>query len=63
MLGVFLAYAHTDCEKRAAEIRDRFAREAPDIAIKQDRLVLEVESVGGNRSPMPSMRSSFLSCW
>jgi hypothetical protein len=41
MLGAFLSYAHTDGEKRAEEIRDRFAREAPDIAIKQDRLVLE----------------------
>ena len=41
MPGVFLSYARTDGETRAAELRERLAREAPDILIKQDRLLLE----------------------
>jgi TIR domain len=39
--GVFLSYARADGETRAAELRERLAREAPDIEIKQDRLFLE----------------------
>jgi hypothetical protein len=35
----------------------RLTREAPDIPIKQDRMLLE-GGVGGNRSPAPSIRSS-----
>jgi hypothetical protein len=38
---VFLSYARADGETRAAELRERLAFEAPDIEIKQDRLVLE----------------------
>jgi hypothetical protein len=38
---VFLSYARADGETRAAELRERLAREAPDIEIKQDRLFLE----------------------
>jgi hypothetical protein len=41
MPGVFLSYARADGETAAAMLRDRLAREAPDISIKQDRLVLE----------------------
>jgi len=41
MPGVFLSYARADGETRAAELRERLAREAPDIEIKQDRLFLE----------------------
>jgi hypothetical protein len=38
---VFLSYARTDGEKRAAELQDRLAREVPDIVIKQDRFFLD----------------------
>ena len=41
MPGVFLSYARQDGETRAADLRDRLTREAPDIPIKQDRLSLE----------------------
>src|SRR6516162_5325121 len=41
MAGVFLSYARADGEGRAAELRERLAREAPDITIRQDRLLLE----------------------
>jgi WD40 repeat protein len=41
MSELFLSYARADGEGRAAELRERFAREAPDIKIKQDRLLLE----------------------
>ena len=41
MPGVFLSYARTDGEGRAAEIRERLAREPSDIVIQQDRLFLE----------------------
>src|SRR5437016_5596359 len=41
MPGVFLSYARADGETRAAELRERLAREAPDIEIKQDRQFLE----------------------
>ena len=41
MPGVFLSYARADGELHAAELRDRLAREASDIVIKQDRLFLE----------------------
>jgi WD40 repeat protein len=44
MPGVFLSYARQDGEARAAALRDRLTREAPDIAIRQDRISLE----GGN---------------
>ncbi|HEY6345653.1 MAG TPA: NB-ARC domain-containing protein [Bryobacteraceae bacterium] len=40
-IGIFLSYARADGEPKAAEIRDRLQREAPDIRIKQDRLLLE----------------------
>jgi WD40 repeat protein len=40
MRGVFLSYARQD-ETRATEIRERLTREAPDIPIKQDRILLE----------------------
>jgi WD40 repeat protein len=41
MPRVFLSYARADGELKAAEIRERLGREAPDIEIKQDRLFLE----------------------
>jgi hypothetical protein len=41
MPGVFLSYARADGETPAAELRERLAREAPDVEIKQDRLFLE----------------------
>jgi predicted nucleotide-binding protein len=41
MPGVFLSYARTDGERRAAEIRERLKREDSDIVIQQDRLFLE----------------------
>jgi hypothetical protein len=41
MRGVFLSYARSDGEGRAAELRERLAREAPDIEIRQDRQLLE----------------------
>jgi TIR domain len=40
-VGIFLSYARKDGERKAAEIRERLQREAPDIGIKQDRLLLE----------------------
>jgi hypothetical protein len=49
MLGVFLSYARADGEERAAALRERLGREAPDIEIKQDRLFLERGVAGGNR--------------
>ena len=41
MPGIFLSYARADGENEATELRERLAREAPDIEIKQDRLFLE----------------------
>src|SRR4051795_7532205 len=41
MPRVFLSYARADGEVRAAEIRERLAREGSDIVIQQDRLLLE----------------------
>jgi hypothetical protein len=41
MAGVFLSYAREDGEACAAELRERLGREAADIVIKQDRLLLE----------------------
>src|SRR5207244_12564037 len=41
MPAVFLSYARTDGEDRAKEMRERLARDATDIVIKQDRLFLE----------------------
>jgi WD40 repeat protein len=41
MSEVFLSYARDDGEGRAANLRERLAREASDIVIKQDRLFLE----------------------
>ena len=41
MSEVFLSYARADGEAKAAELRERLAREASDIVIKQDRLFLE----------------------
>jgi WD40 repeat protein len=41
MPRVFLSYARTDGERPAAALRDRLTREAPDIVIQQDRLLLE----------------------
>jgi WD40 repeat protein len=41
MPGVFVSYARADGEAQAAELRERLAREAPDIEIKQDRIFLE----------------------
>ena len=40
-MSVFLSYARAGGEERAAALRDRLAREAPDIQILQDRLFLE----------------------
>jgi WD40 repeat protein len=39
--GVFLSYARTDGEDFAAILRERLRHEAPDIDVKQDRLLLE----------------------
>ncbi len=39
--GVFLSYARTDGEAFAATLRERLRQEAPDIVVKQDRLLLE----------------------
>src|SRR5580704_5293068 len=39
--GVFLSYARKDGEQFAAALRERLREEAPDIVIKQDRLLLE----------------------
>jgi WD40 repeat protein len=39
--GVFLSYARKDGEEFAAMLRERLRDKAPDIVIKQDRLVLE----------------------
>jgi WD40 repeat protein len=39
--GVFLSYARTDGEDFARMLRDRLRDKAPDIVIKQDRLLLE----------------------
>jgi hypothetical protein len=39
-IGIFLSYARAD-EPKAAKIRERLQRKAPDIQIKQDRLFLE----------------------
>jgi len=39
--GVFISYPRKDGEEFAAALRDRLRSEAPDIEIKQDRLVLE----------------------
>ena len=39
--GVFLSYARTDGEAFAAILRERLRDEAPDIVVKQDRLLLE----------------------
>jgi len=41
MPGLFLSYARADGEGRASELRERLAREASDIVIRQDRLFLE----------------------
>jgi hypothetical protein len=41
---VFLSYARADGETLAADLRQRLAREAPDIVVKYDRLFL-----GGGR--------------
>jgi hypothetical protein len=41
MLGVFLSYARADGETIAAQLRERLAREGPDISVKQDHLLLE----------------------
>ena len=39
--GVFLSYARKDGEEFAAMLRERLREKAPDIVLKQDRLVLE----------------------
>src|SRR5271154_4678327 len=39
--GVFLSYARADGEDFAASLRERLREKAPDIVIKQDRLLLE----------------------
>src|SRR6478609_1306256 len=41
MPRVFLSYARADGEIRTDEIRKRLAREAGDIVVQQDRLLLE----------------------
>ena len=41
MPRVFLSYARADGELRTDEIRKRLAREASDIVVQQDRLLLE----------------------
>src|SRR5215469_13139991 len=38
--GVFLSYSRSD-EQFATALRERLQREAPDIPVKQDRIVLE----------------------
>jgi hypothetical protein len=38
---VFLSYPRADGETLAANLRQRLAREAPDIVVKYDRLCLE----------------------
>jgi WD40 repeat protein len=39
--GVFLSYARKDGEQFAATLRERLRKNAPDIGIKQDRILLE----------------------
>jgi len=39
--GVFLSYARADGEQFAADLRERLRAQAPDIDIKQDRILLE----------------------
>lgn len=39
--GVFLSYARSDGERIATELRVRLRTEAPDIEIKQDRIMLQ----------------------
>ena len=39
--GVFLSYARADGEQFAAALRERLRKNAPDIHIKQDRILLE----------------------
>jgi WD40 repeat protein len=39
--GVFLSYARKDGEPFAAMLRDRLREKAPDIVVKQDRILLE----------------------
>jgi TIR domain len=41
MTRVFLSYARADGEAHAAQVRERLAREASDIMVQQDRLLLE----------------------
>ena len=45
MPGVFLSYARADGEDRAAELRERLARQAPDIHVTDHRRYL-VEVLG-----------------
>jgi hypothetical protein len=58
MPGVFLSYARTDGEGRAAELRDRLGRDAPDIVINRTAFFWKAARGGGNRSPRPSIRWS-----
>jgi hypothetical protein len=44
--GAFLSYARKDGEPFAKALREKLQREAPDINIKQDRILLE-RGVGG----------------
>jgi hypothetical protein len=39
--GVFLSYARKDGEQFAATLREQLREKAPDIEVKQDRLILE----------------------
>jgi TIR domain len=39
--GIFLSYARIDGETFATQLRERIRKEVPDVAIKQDRLLLE----------------------
>jgi hypothetical protein len=39
--GIFLSYARADGEQFASTLRERLREQAPDIDIKQDRLLLE----------------------
>jgi hypothetical protein len=39
--GVFPSYARKDGEQFASKLRQRLRKKAPDISIKQDRMVLE----------------------
>jgi WD40 repeat protein len=39
--GVFLSYARNDAEQFASTLRERLREQAPDIDIKQDRILLE----------------------